>query len=178
MEKMKFNFKEKIAIMVFFQLIIIFSLIFFNFLTISSGKEVLIEIEYLRKQSKFGQEYLDIKYSISSLEKVYENELQKSDIVYVVLEKNLHDDFYGFKSIQKNKPNEGVFIKGKVNYKSYCPDLYNKHGCLTNIIYGIESFFMPNMDSFDLDDDKYAKILIDKNGGATLKEVYINNKKL
>jgi len=69
MKKMKFSFKEKIAIVVGFQLIIIFSLIFVNFLTTSSGKEILIEIKSLHKQTKLGQEYLDIEYTISNIER-------------------------------------------------------------------------------------------------------------
>ena len=177
MKKMKFSFKEKIAIVVGFQLIIIFSLIFVNFLTTSSGKEILIEIKSLHKQTKLGQEYLSIEYNISNLKRNNSDEFERDDIVYVILENDPQNNLYVFKSIQKDKPSDGVFIRGKVNYKAYCSD-FNKYDCFMNVIYGIESFFAPNIDPYDLNGDNYAKILIDKNGGATLKEVYNNNKKL
>ncbi len=175
---MKINFKEKIIIVVIFQLIVIFSLIFINSLAISSGKEVLIEIESLSKQSRFGQEYLDIEYTISNIEREDKDEFEKDDVVYVVLESNSQNNLHVFKSIQKDKPSEGTFIRGKVSYKKYCSGFNYKYNCSINIVYGIESFFMPNVNLYDLNGDGYAKILIDKDGGSTLKEVYINNKKL
>lgn len=179
--KFNFSFKEKIVIAVIFQLFIIFVLIFGNLFMTSSGNEIFLKIESLEKDYRLEQNYLDIGYSISTISGDYEDMFKSDDIVYVILEKSSQNNQYEFKSIQKDKPNSGIFIKGKIAYSVYCSEdyfRYYNYECEITVIYGIESFFVPNTEPYLVEGNKYAKIMINKDGEAILKGIYINDKKI
>jgi uncharacterized membrane-anchored protein len=179
--QINFSFKEKIVILIVFQLIIIFGLILINLSAVSSGNEVFLEIESLEKNYSFSQNYLDIEYDISSLSDAYDTEFKRDEVVYVILEKNSQNNYYGFKSVQKDKPLSGVFIKGKVAYSNYCSEYlkyYYYEECTLEVTYGIESFFVPNTTPYVVDGNKYAKVMIDQDGRAILRGIYIDSKKI
>jgi uncharacterized membrane-anchored protein len=74
-------------------------------------------------------------------------------------------------NVEKTKPSdENIFIKGKV------VDVYNDE---IHIIYGIEDYFIPEGTGRDftfLREEIAAKVEIDENGNAVLKQIYVNDK--
>jgi uncharacterized membrane-anchored protein len=76
------------------------------------------------------------------------------------------------RGIQKTKPtDEGkIFIRGKVS---------SSYGKRIHIIYGIEDYFIPEGAGQGFTfwrQEAAARVSVDENGNAVLKQVYVNNK--
>lgn len=178
MKKLIFNMlnkNTKFLIAVFVQVIIIFLIIFFKVSILTGGTEVILRIEPVDPWDPLRGDYITFDYNISDIpySNYYKYEMEnfrEGQTVYVLLEKS-SNYWYAFR-IQKTKPTNSntVFIKGivdNVSSQSY------------HITYGIEEYFIEEKSgrNFDFSDkEALAKVIVDENGNAVLKQVYIDDK--
>ncbi|MCP4675192.1 MAG: GDYXXLXY domain-containing protein [Deltaproteobacteria bacterium] len=144
-----------------------------------SGKEVKLKIEPVDPRSLFRGQYARLNYDIGSIParklvvagagKI--EELRLGEIVYVSLEKS--GDLHHVKSIQLDKPDSGVFIRGRLEHEhtiSQDTDIQVK--------YGIEAFFASPKKAIEVerqarsrDSIVTARVMIAPNGKASLLDV-------
>jgi len=133
-----------------------------NDITMKTGKEVMLKIIPIDPRDLLRGDYVILNYEISSLPR--NNEYKADQVVYAVLktdDKNVATVDYIDKQYPKNK----IFIKGIVRNK----------GWNSRIEYGIESYFVKEKTGRQLQNNlrrgAHAKVLIDKNGKAKVKEL-------
>lgn len=97
------------------------------------GKPILLKTVPVDPRSLFRGNYVLLNYEISVLDKALsQTPLKKGQIVYVTLE--LTDNGYKAVNIHHNKPDNSIFIRGRVSSVS---------SQAIRLKYGIEAYFMP-----------------------------------
>ena len=93
----------------------------------------------------------------------------KGDKIYVSL--NVDDNKIGLLSdINKNKPDEGIFIEGRVK---------SVNDNRLTVGYGIESYFVPEGKGKEIErnlDKIYTRVAIDNFGNAVIKSLVLDGK--
>jgi uncharacterized membrane-anchored protein len=180
----------KFILAIVFQVLIILAIIIFKVAVFSGGRDILLRIEPIDPRDLLRGNYITFRYQgISNIDSALARteQIRKGDTVYVVLEQN--EKYWIARSVQKTKPAEGeVFIKGKVaggeiepeNTFSDSPpwDWRLPHPGL-NIVYGIEEYFIPEGRGQEVNfgrQEVAARVAVDENGNAVLKQIYINGK--
>lgn len=164
---------KKFIIAIVIQLVIIFSVIVFKIAVLTGGTEVLLRIKPIVFRKSLRGNYLTISYEISNLNSYFFNyfPIRNGDTVYVPLVQQ--GKYWVARSgIGKMKPIDEryIFLKGKV---------LSTYGNSVNIVYDIEEYFIPEGISQDFTfwrQEVAARVSIDENGNAVLKQIYINNK--
>jgi uncharacterized membrane-anchored protein len=159
--------KKKIFIGIgIFWLVVIVGFIGIKEYTLQTGEEVLLKTVPIDPRDLFRGDYVILSYEISTLDlnslQTDTSEFKENEQVYIALNKI---DGYGEASgIFKNKPTEGLFIKGKVQ-RSSTSRLF--------IEYGIESYFVPEGQGLKIERARAGsvdvKVAIDKNGNVGIK---------
>jgi uncharacterized membrane-anchored protein len=145
-----------------------------------AGEEVMLKVAPVDPRDIFRGDYVILNYEISSQNK---ERLQLADegktayfmqgkTVYVMLEKD--GKYYKSGDVYVTRPAEGLFIKGEVDFWGM--------GSNFTIIYGIENFFVPEdqgkiIESGSNMNRVSAKVVINAYGNASIKELYIDDKK-
>lgn len=164
--------QTKFIIAIIIQLVIIFSIIIFKMAVLTSGAEVLLRIEPVDPRDPLRGDHLTFSYEISSLDSYLFNysPVKKGDTVYVPLKQQGKYWVVVF-GIQKTKLTDGkIFIRGKV---------VSSYGNKIRVIYGIEDYFIPEGAGQDFTfwrREAAARVSIDKNGNAVLKQIYVDGK--
>ena len=177
--------QTKFILTIALQLAIIFVIIIFKFSIFTGGVEVMLHIEPVDPHDPLRGDYVTFSYNISNISSDYFNysPVNNGDKVYVPLKKRgKYWQVSG--NIQKSKPDQGIFIKGVVKRgeESVLPQKsFNiiKEDALITIIYGTEEYFIPEgagrSERFT-GNNNFAKVAIDENGNAVLKQIFIDNK--
>jgi len=167
--------QTKFVIAIAIQLVIIFSIIIFKMAVLTGGNEVLLRIEPVDPRDPLRGDHLTFSYEISNLNSYLFNysPMRDGDTVYVPL-KQQGKYWTAVFGVQKTKPIDGekIFLRGKIS-SSYSYD--NK----IHIIYGIEDYFIPEGAGQDFTfggQEVAARVSVDENGNAVLKQVYVNDK--
>lgn len=183
----KITLGKRIGIIIAVQVSVILLLILSKFLILSGGTSVFLRIEPVDPRDPLRGDYVTFQYTGLSVVGRYKFDFsqnrtfQKGDIVYVPLEKVFGSDYYGLASgsILKNKPEDGLFIKGILDSDSVLSNGNYLYPTNSNIIYGIEEYFIPEgsgqLRDFSLS-EIFAKVSIDDNGNAVISQIYIDNK--
>lgn len=164
--------QTKFIIAIAIQLVIIFSIIIFKMAVLMGGTDVLLKIEPVDPRDPLRGDHLTFSYKISNLDSYLFNyfPVREGDTVYIPL-KQQRKYWVAVFGIQKTKPSDGeIFIKGKVA---------NSYGNSVRVIYGIEDYFIPEGVGQDFTfwgREIAARVSIDKNGKAVLKQIYVDNK--
>lgn len=165
----------KFLIAIAIQIIIALGLVIFNASLLARGTEVLLPIEPFDPRDPLRGDYVSLQYDISRINQnliIDEDDTVKAnDVVYVVLEKE--NNYWVARSVTKNKPSEGFFIKGNVK------SAYSYNGTI-RIVYGIEQYFISEGTGSELEKkmslrQAFAKVVVDKNGKAILKDIVFSN---
>jgi len=169
--------KNKFIIAIAIQTAILFFIILFKLLILSGGEEVFLKIRPVDPRDPFRGDYITFQYDISRIKGSFFDSSEKikyGDKIYIPLlkRKNYH---VVTNRISKNKPDTGIFIKGAVN------DIRQKGDSLDEVFvsYGIEEYFIPENSGRNVNfngQNTFAKVVLDKNGNAVLKNVYVNGK--
>ena len=169
--------KNKFIIAIAIQTAILFFIILFKLLILSGGEEVFLKIRPVDPRDPFRGDYITFQYDISRIKGSFFDSSEKikyGDKIYIPLlkRKNYH---VAANRISKNKPDTGMFIKGTVN------DIRQKGDSLDEVFvsYGIEEYFIPENSGRNVNfngQNTFAKVVLDKNGNAVLKNVYVNGK--
>lgn len=132
---------------------------------VNSGMTIAINI----RNKKFS---LTNNISTISANDIKEDKkLRNGEIVYVKLKED-KKNIYVFNGAQLEKPENGLFIRGRVHGYSLpnTPEI-----AMYKIKYGIEAFFAPKEKALMLErklrNSAVAEIMIAQNGKATLKDI-------
>ncbi len=161
------NKEKKFIIAISIQVLIIFLVPIFGLIMITRGTEVVLEIN--PTDTKFLQDNrLELSYDIS---KFYDSDsLRVGDEVYVSLYRGI--DSWRPQYFKTSKPSSGeVFIKGTVS---------KILGDYAYVNYGIENYLIPEELRGELDILKkrnYARVIIDKDGNATIKNIIMGEER-
>lgn len=181
-----FTKQTKFILAIALQVVIIFAIIIFKLSVLSGGTEVFLRIEPVDPRDYLRGDYIDFRYNISVLDSYYaqENQIRNGDTVYVVLRETNKNSYA--ESVQKSRPiGNKLFIKGKVESGGSETDFdsssrkYNANLPKLHIIYGIEQYFIPEGTGRNFNfprKELAAQVVIDDNGNALLKQIYIDDK--
>lgn len=176
----------KFILAVALQLAIIFIIIIFKFSIFTGGTEVMLRIQPVDPRDPLRGDYVTFSYDISSVSS-YQfkySPISNGDKVYIPLAKR--SGYWQVSGmISKDKPVQGVFIKGvvkesdSINFgQPILIDVQKQERNIT-IIYGIEEYFIPEgagrTERF-IGNNNFAKVAIDDNGNAVLKQLFVDNK--
>ncbi len=178
----------KFILAVGLQVLVILAIIIFKLSVLSGGTEVFLRIEPVDPRDMLRGDYATFQYSsISNIDSYIarEQQIRNGDTVYVVLYQN--GQYWTARTMQKTKPDEGeIFLKGKVasGGEEVQSDImpyqqFNRSGARFHVVYGIEEYFIPEGKGrgFSLwDKEAGARVVVDDNGNAVLKQIYINEK--
>ena len=169
--------RNKFIIAIAIQTAILFFIVLFNLLILSGDEEVFLKIRPADPRDPFRGDYITFQYDISRIKGSFFDSSEKikyGDKIYISLlkRKNYH---VIANRVSKNKPDTGIFIKGTVN------DIRQKGDSLDEVFvsYGIEEYFIPENSGRNVSFNRqntFAKVVLDKNGNAVLKNVYVNGK--
>lgn len=183
--------KLKFTIAVVLQITVLAFIIIYKTSISLGGTEVILRIEPYDPRDPFRGDYITFRYSdLSTIPAQYyvsnfSQELQKKDTVYVTLEHVSFEqggDYFLPVKISEQKPdNETIAIKGTVKKFNYAYETNEVLPYLesVNIKYGIEEYFIhegTGQNIFFDDKEVVAKVAVDENGNAVLKEIYIDGK--
>lgn len=165
--------QTKFIIAIAIQLVIIFSIIIFKMAVLTAETDVLLRIEPVDPRDPLRGDHLTFSYTISNLESYLFNysPIRNGDTVYVPLEQQGKYWIAVF-GVQKTKPigEEKIFLRGKI---------FRSFGNRIRIIYGIEDYFIPEGTGQDFTfwgQEVAARVSVDENGNAVLKQIYVNDK--
>lgn len=164
---MEMSTRTKFGLAIGLQLVIISSIIIFKLLILAGGTELLLPIKPVDPRDWLRGDYALFTYDISEFatELLKEKKLQQGDSVYVTSP----DGFYQTNVLKQKPTAENViFIKGKVE---------NVNSEKVIISYGIEQYFIPEGKGQDINFQGkkcFAKVVVDKNGNAVLKQIYVD----
>lgn len=163
--------KIKFISAVALQVAIIAAMVIFKLSILAGGTEVVLQIAPVDPRDILRGDYVTFQYRDMSNLPSYLFSGQKvnsGDTVYVTLVKT--GNYWRPLRVLKIKPGpEEVFIKGRVD---------SNNSNYLSVIYGIEQYFIPEGQgqNFNFSSDSLAKVVVDGNGNAVLKQLYINNK--
>lgn len=165
--------QTKFIIAIVIQLIIIFGIIIFKVAVLTGGTEVLLQIEPVDPRDPLRGDHLTFQYRISSVDTYLfdYSPVKDGDTVYVPLEQR-GKYWTAIRGIRKTKlpDKEEIFIKGKVS---------SSRGSRIHIVYGIEDYFISEGVGQDFTfwrREAAARVSIDENGNAVLKQVYVDDR--
>lgn len=168
-----FTKQTKFIIAITIQLVIIFSIIISKMIVLTGGTEVLLRIQPVDPRDPLRGDHLTFSYKISELDSNLFNysPIKEDDTIYVPLKKQ-GKYWTAVFGVQPTKPiGEGkIFLKGKIS-SSFANRI--------QIIYGIEDYFIPEGTGQDFTfwrQEAAARVSVDENGNAVLKQIYVNDK--
>ncbi len=169
--------KKKIFIIIAVYWLVIFAgLIAFKEFTLRTGTEVLLESRPVDPRDLFRGDYVALAYKIGVINYALLNgqSFADGDRIYVLL--RIDENGKGIPvAVSKNRPKEGVFIKGTVVNRR--PRYDNN----LEVVYGIESYFVPEGTGRDIEkniEDVYTKVVVDAFGHAVIKSLVVNGKEV
>ena len=158
-----------------FQLLVLVGMYVKAALPIWTGDEVKVQTIPVDPRSMFRGNYALLRYEFSELDTEINSisqDLRHGEIVYVALKKNAENDLYEFSQLLLDKPEEGVFIRGRAQGFRYSGQQHLR------IKYGIEAFFAPKEKALALEkelaDGGVAMLMIAKDGRARVIDVLPN----
>ncbi|RME61042.1 hypothetical protein D6779_00875 [Candidatus Parcubacteria bacterium] len=178
--------QTKFILAVALQVLIIFAIVAFKVAVLAGGTEVILKIEPVDPRDILRGDYVAFRYNISNLDPyLFGNEqVRDGDTVYVILRRS--GKYWTAQRAQKTKPtaDDQVFIKGKVvsgGLKSRSDPFSDGYfrGSSIHVVYGIEEYYIPEGSGSEFNfggSGAFAKISVDRNGNAALKQIYVNGK--
>lgn len=109
------------------------------------GETAILKIRPVDPRSLFRGNYVRLDYEIDDIKNPDMTKglapLKKGDVLYVGLEEK--DGYHQAKSISKEKPSDGLFIRGRVKYF--------RSGSSVQLKYGIEAYFAAKDRALDIE---------------------------
>ena len=152
--------KKLIYIIILIWALIAGSVTAYNEIILSRGKEILLKVMPVDPRDFLRGDYVTLRYDINTFKR--NNDLHGN--VYVVLGKN-PEETYGIERITYQKPKTEIFLKGekygkRIDYKS------------------IQQYFVQEGEGRKLEKQLakggLARISVDKNGNARIKEIIVS----
>lgn len=173
---MKTKVVALLTIAVIFQLLVLVGMVTLAASPMWTGKEVKINTVPVDPRSLFRGNYARLRYEISEVEipkELTKKKIRNGEIIYTLLQPD-ENNIYSFKNISLDKPETGIFLRGRVSQKRY----YESHHRY-QVKYGIEAYFAPKDKALALEkklrEEGIAVLMISKSGKARLKEIISAN---
>lgn len=181
--------ETKFILAIVIQMVIILLIILFKVVILTRGTEILLKIGPVDPRDPLRGDYMSFQYEISRLDAslLSDYQVKNDDTVYVVLRKI--GKYWTATSVLKTKPIGGagqeVFLKGRVvsgglsREKDFFPGRDSSILSIT-VTYGIEEYYIPegsgaNLNLWRQGAEAYAKVVVDEDGRAVLKQIYLND---
>lgn len=140
------NRKKTFILAVAIPLLILISLTIKPVLTVLYGKEILLETRAVDPNDLFRGDYVALAFRISDLPramlpesvKQYTNNKTKDFTLYAKLKQE--GQYYVVDSLSEDKPNSGLYLKGKLRYYNYYGD--DKMPPTFYIDYSLDRYFV------------------------------------
>ena len=156
-----------LAVIVFWLFLTIVSIIKYEYIFVS-GKEVLLKTLPVDPKDLLMGDYVILNYEIGQLPIRYLF-YKNGEEVYVTLNKN-EQNIAAIREILKTKPENELFIKGKIGKCNTTIPLFRTGRCIN---YGIESYYVKEGTGKsiekDLQNGGLVRIVINPNGDAKVK---------
>ena len=156
---------------VFFQVGFLASMVGVSAMPLWTGDEVKVKTVPIDPRSLLRGNYARLNYAFSSIDAGPKRDPQpkKGSVIYVQLQPSANDDYYEYADWALEKPESGVFIRGRVT-RAWCST-----NCNLRVKYGIEAFFAPKEKALALESDLretgMAVLMVSKGGNARIKEI-------
>jgi len=164
-----------LAVVILLQIVVLGSEYLGAIYPLWTGEEIKLKTTPVDPRSLFRGNYARLRYDISTIEwKDLRGKKgpRRGEVVYVKLNPTA-DGLYVFGGVSLEKPESGLFIRGRVQRKHS-----RRRNVMYDIRYGIEAYFAPKEKALALEKDLWgggvAIVMIAGNGRATLKEVITN----
>lgn len=168
---MNMNKKKIFIIIGLFWVVVIGGFIAFKEFTLRTGDQVLLKTVPVDPRDLFRGDYVVLRYEISAINTdglhYQASDFKAGDKVYVLLNVD-NDKVATLVDIDRNKPDNGAFIKGTVKEAS---------NSRLNIEYGIESYFIPEGKGNQIERNImkiYTKVAINNFGDAVIKSLVLD----
>ncbi|MDR1942304.1 MAG: GDYXXLXY domain-containing protein [Endomicrobium sp.] len=150
------------------------------------GRSVMLRVIPVDPRDLFRGDYIELDYEISRIKAgqriiapyggyLEEQMLRDGQTIYVELIKD--GKYYKSGNLYLDRPKNGLFIKGKIErgFSGFSQSDFT-------IIYGIENYFLPEDAGREIELERdmnkvTAEITINSYGNASIKHIYINDKK-
>lgn len=133
------------------------------------GTEIKVNTVPVDPRSLFRGNYARLRYEFSQIEKSQfsdSEKLREGEIVFISLKPG-EKGIYKFSSASLIKPENGIFLQGRVEHSRW--------GSTVRIKYGIEAFFAPKIKALELErkmrNGGIAVLMVSSDGKARLKNV-------
>lgn len=161
-----------LALVIFFQIIVMGGVYLNARLPLWTGKEILLNTRPVDPRSLFRGNYARLSYDISSLPaEDIRGKVRTNEVVYVLLATDKKGVFQ-YKSASLTRPDSGIFIRGRIKNRSHGTEPKKTY----RINYGIEAFFAPKEKALALEkqlrQSALARIFVLPSGRAALKEIH------
>lgn len=142
-------------IILLLQITLLTTMIFSNYLVISQGDRIILQVEPVDPRSLFQGDYVHLNYAFSTLDlstlnnDVNIDNVNCQDDIYLVFNKQEEVSAPIFATQDKNLVEDTLYIKGKIRYVSSATLPLNKHenipqqGPLLYVDWNIENYFVP-----------------------------------
>jgi len=159
---------------VLLQILVLCSITFTAYLPLKTGQPITLATVPVDPRSLFRGNYARLRYEISNLPIQDINRLvrpRQNEIIYVILSRD-SNGIHRYKGVSLTKPDQGVFIRGRIRETSRS----QASGWTTYpVTYGIEAWFAPKEKALALEKQLrhsgVAKIRVSKNGKAALEAI-------
>ena len=135
------------------------------------GQEIKLKTVPVDPRSLFRGNYARLRYEISDVPAADIDKLKAprhGEILYVKLKAG-SDGIYAYEGVSFERPENGIFIRGRVQKRRWSSSGNYQ------VKYGIEAYFAPKEKALKIEremrDKCLAKVMVAKNGKATLKEI-------
>lgn len=161
-----------LSVVIAFQCIVLFGEYINAVYPLWTGQEIKLKIGPVDPRSLFRGNYARLRYEISNITAEDINRLKTprhGEIIYIKLKAEANG-LYAYDGVSFTKPKNGVYIRGRVQTNRGRGRAGNYQ-----IKYGIEAYFAPKEKALQIERELrnkgIVKVMVAKNGKATLKEV-------
>ena len=133
------------------------------------GTEIKVNTIPVDPRSMFRGNYARLRYEFSQIEMQHfsdTDKLREGEIVFISL-KTDENGIYKFSSASLIKPNNGIFLQGRIERHRWSKEAHIK--------YGIEAFFAPKTKALELENKMrkgaIAVLMVSSDGKARLKNI-------
>ncbi|PSM51919.1 GDYXXLXY domain-containing protein [Campylobacter blaseri] len=138
--------KKMVLIGISFQILVLFSFIFFAYAPLYFGNEVKVRATGFDPRDIFLGNYVRLDYpDIKDVN--FDEKVDVGRKVYVVLEKN--GDLYKGKFVTKQRPKDEVYLSGRTSGGI----LQNGIRIRLDLKFGIEKYYLPRQKALDMEKD-------------------------
>ena len=136
-----------------------------------TGQAIKLKTLPIDPRSLFRGNYARLRYDITTLPEAefqHSGRLRNGEVIFVSLEGD-QDGVYSYSGVSLDKPDTGVFIRGRIANK-----IYERNASSYRIKYGIEAYFAPKEKALALERklrNALAVVMVADNGRATLQDV-------